>query len=114
MLPASAWAMSIAVVFGIGMGLCIPPLNSLMYLVTTAEFRGYNANMMMLVVHFGTFTGAFVGPLLIDVGGYSLFLMAATLLTLCGAVFFLMVNPAKEIVLEKQLEMNERATDCCG
>jgi hypothetical protein len=28
-------------------------------------------------------------------------------------VFFLMVNPAKETVLEKPLEMNER-TDCCG
>lgn len=114
MLPASAWAMSIAVVFGIGMGLCIPPLNSLMYLITTPEFRGYNANMMMLVVHLGTFTGAYVGSLLIDAGGYSLFLMAATLLTVCGAVFFLLVNPAKEIVLEKPLEMNERATDCCG
>jgi predicted MFS family arabinose efflux permease len=113
-LPIATWAMPIAVVFGIGMGLCIPPLNSLMYLVSKAEFRGYNANMMMLGVHLGTFTGASVGSLLIDIGGYNLFLMVATSLTVCVAVFFLLVNPAKEIVLEKSLELQKQGTDCCG
>jgi len=100
-MPSPAWSLFIAVVFGLGMGLCIPPLNSLMYLVAEPKFRGYNANMMMLTVHFGTFAGPFVGSLLIDAGGYSSFLLTATFLTICGAVFFLKTNPEKQIKRKK-------------
>ena len=94
----TAWILPIAVVFGCGMGLCVPPLNSLMYLVTNPPYRGYNANMMMLSVHFGNFMGPFVGAWIIDEGGYNLFLMFGILITVGAAVFFLIANPAKDIV----------------
>lgn len=94
-MPSPAWLFPIAVVFGLGMGLCIPPLNSLMYLVTTPEFRGYNANMMMLSLHLGNFAGPVVGTFIIDIGGYNLFLLVATLLTVCGTLFFIAVKPER-------------------
>jgi len=93
----TAWIFPIAVVFGLGMGLCVPPLNSLMYLVSSPRYRGYNANMMMLTLHFGTFTGPFVGSWIIDAGGYDLFLLIAALATLVCAGFFLIANPAGNI-----------------
>ncbi len=55
----ASWILPISTVFGIGMGLCVPPLNSLMYLVTRPQYRGYNASMMMLSIHFSTFMGRF-------------------------------------------------------
>lgn len=96
-MPTTEWIMAIAVIFGIGMGLCIPPLNSLMYLVSQPESRGYNANMMMFTLNFGTFAGPFMGSLLIDAGGYDLFLLFSVLMTICGTGFLIVVNPAKEI-----------------
>ena len=91
------WILYIAVVFGIGMGLCTPPLNALMYLVTKPEYRGYNANMMILAIHLGTFAGPFFGSWIIQTGGYDMFLMIAIMITLCGAGFFVVANPAKTI-----------------
>ena len=97
LIPVTTWFFPIAVVFGLGMGLCVPPLNSLMYLVTSPEYRGYNANMMMLSVHFGTFMGPFVGAWIIDAWGYDRFLVFAVIMTLGAAIFFLIANPAKDI-----------------
>ena len=92
-----AWIFPIAAVFGLGMGLCVPPLNSLMYLVTRPQYRGYNANMMMLAVHFGNFMGPFVGAWIIDAGGYDQFLSSAILISVGAAGFFSIANPAKTI-----------------
>lgn len=89
------WLLPIAVVFGLGMGLCVPALNSLMYLVTRPQFRGYNANMMMLALHLGSFTGPFAGAWIIDFCGYDQFLSFALLVTVTAAAFFLAVNPGK-------------------
>jgi len=89
------WLLPIAVVFGLGMGLCVPALNSLMYLVTTPQSRGYNANMMMLALHLGSFTGPFAGAWIIDFGGYDQFLSLALCVTVSAAAFFLVVNPRK-------------------
>jgi MFS family permease len=89
------WLFPIAVLFGVGMGLCVPPLNSLMYLVSEPQYRGYNANMMMLSIHFGTFVGPFAGACLIDAGGYELLLMAAAVLTVCTAILFINVDPSR-------------------
>ncbi len=96
-LPDPAWILPIAIVFGLGMGLCVPPLNSLMYLVTRPRYRGYNANMMMLTVHVGSFLGPFAGAWIIDVSGYDRFLGIALLMTLGAAGFFFIANPEKEI-----------------
>jgi MFS family permease len=96
-VPDSGWFFPIAAVFGLGMGLCVPPLNSLMYLVTKPRYRGYNANMMMLSVHFGNFAGPFVGAWIIDAGGYDRFLFASILISTSAAVFFLFANPAKYV-----------------
>jgi MFS family permease len=59
-----------AVLFGMGMGLCIPPLNALIYLHSEPHFREYNANMMILAMHSGSFVGPFGGSWLIASGGY--------------------------------------------
>ena len=93
----TAWIPLIAAVFGLGMGLCVPPLNSLMYLVSHPQYRGYNANMMMLSIHFGTFMGPFFGAWIIDAGGYDWFLFSAILITVSAAGFFLIVNPEKYV-----------------
>jgi predicted MFS family arabinose efflux permease len=91
------WLFPIAVLFGLGMGLCVPPLNSLMYLVSEPQYKGYNANMMMLSIHFGTFMGPFAGACLIDAGGYDLLLMTAAVLTVCTAVLFIKVDPSCQV-----------------
>lgn len=96
-MPDQTWLLPIAVLFGLGMGLCVPPLNALMYLNTSPKFRGYNANMMMLVLHIGSFVGAFFGSWIIDFGGYDQFLTVAAVIAVCAAGFFLLVNPAKDI-----------------
>lgn len=93
-LSDTMWILPIAVVFGLGMGLCVPALNSLMYLVTSPQFRGYNANMMMLALHLGSFMGPFAGAWLIDFGGYNQFLSFAIGVSVSAAVFFLAMNPA--------------------
>lgn len=97
LLHDTFWMLPTAVLFGSGMGLCVPPLNSLMYLVSEPKYRGYNANMMMLTIHFGTFMGPFAGSWIIDAGGYDLFLMLAALLTVCAAVLFLVVDPSRQV-----------------
>lgn len=96
-VPDATWILPIAALFGLGMGLCVPPLNSLMYLVTEPKYRGYNANMMMLSLHFGMFTGPFVGAWVVDAGGYALFLRLGTLLAVGAAAFFFITNPAQYI-----------------
>ena len=96
-MPNQTWLLPIAVLFGVGMGLCVPPLNSLMYLNTRPQYRGYNANMMMLVLHLGSFMGSFFGSWIIDFGGYDQFLTIAAGIAVSAAGFFLIVNPAKGI-----------------
>jgi len=98
-MPDQTWILPIAVLFGLGMGLCVPPLNSLMYLNTSPQFRGYNANMMMLVLHVGSFMGSFFGSWIIDSGGYNQFLVIAAVMAVGAAGFFWVVNPGKEIAM---------------
>lgn len=107
LMPSPSWTLYIAIIFGLGMGLCIPPLNSLMYLIAEPEFRGYNANMMMLTVHLGTFTGPFVGSMIITYGGYNTFLISAALLTICAALLLVKANPEKEIRKKNRLSAVE-------
>jgi len=70
----------LAILFGVGMGLCIPPLNALMYLHGESQFRGYNANMMLLAMHFGSFVGPYGGSMLIATGGYPIYCYATVAL----------------------------------
>lgn len=81
------WAFfATAVLFGAGMGLCIPPLNALLYHHGEPQFRGYNANMMLLVMHGGSFLGPSGGSLLIAAGGYPAYCMGAIALTLAASL----------------------------
>ncbi len=87
MLPwatSSLYFFMLAILFGIGMGLCVPPLNALMYQHSVPELRGYNANMMMLAMHFSSFIGPYIGTWLIVGGGYNLYCFAAVCLMLTG------------------------------
>ena len=91
------WILPIAVVFGMAMGLCVPPLNSLMYLVSQPKYRGYNSNIMMLSIHFGSFMGPFAGGWIIDAGGYDIFLTCAIFITVGAAALFFFLNPEKDV-----------------
>jgi len=82
----------IAALFGLGMGLCVPPLNSLMYLSTRTENRAFNANMMMLSLHFGTFCGPFVGSIVAESFGYQVFLFLAAAGTLAIAALLVIME----------------------
>lgn len=87
-----------AVLFGMGMGLCIPPLNALMYLHSEPHFRGYNANMMMLAMHFGSFAGPFGGSWLIANGGYPTYCLGTIVLILLATVTILFLMRLKQPV----------------
>ena len=89
---------AIAVLFGMGMGLCIPPLNALMYLNSEPQFRGYNANMMMLAMHFGSFAGPFGGSWLIATGGYPAYCLGTIGLILLAALVILSLMKWKQPV----------------
>lgn len=89
---------AIAALFGMGMGLCIPPLNALMYLHSEPHFRGYNANMMMLAMHFGSFAGPFGGSWLIAGGGYPAYCAGSIGLILLAAVAILFLMRWKQPV----------------
>ncbi len=67
--------------------------NALMYQVSAPEFRGYNANMLMLAVHCGSFLGPVVGGLLIEAGGYDLFFQGAMGVTVVAAGVMLVIRP---------------------
>ena len=92
---------AIAVLFGIGMGLCIPPLNALMYLNSEPQFQGYNANMMMLAMHFGSFAGPFGGSWLIATGGYPAYCMGTIGLILVASLVILSLMKWKQPVAGK-------------
>lgn len=91
-LNSEAELIPIAVVFGIGMGLSAPALNSLMFTVSESEYRGFNANMMMLTVHLGAFLGPLMGGIMVDLLGYSGFLWVAVAGTLGAALVFMLLG----------------------
>ncbi|WP_421903228.1 MFS transporter [Maridesulfovibrio sp.] len=85
----------IAVVFGIGMGLSAPALNSLMFVVSEPRFRGFNVNMMMFTVHMGSFLGPLIGGVAVDSMGYSGFLWIAAAGTAGTALVFMLLGRVK-------------------
>ncbi|WP_027723278.1 MFS transporter [Maridesulfovibrio zosterae] len=88
----------VATIFGIGMGLSSPALNSLMFTVSEPEYRSFNANMMMLTVHLGSFLGPLMGGVMVDLLGYEGFLWIAVLGTAGAAVVFTFVSRQSESV----------------
>ncbi len=97
LFPDPGAVLAIAVLFGLGMGFAVPPLNSLLYKVTPPERRGYNANIMLFTVHFGSFLGPFAGAWCIEVAGYDAFLAAGAVLTVLTALVFLAMRPERDI-----------------
>ncbi|MFW5499890.1 MULTISPECIES: MFS transporter [unclassified Maridesulfovibrio] len=85
----------IAVVFGIGMGLSAPALNSLMFVVSEPRFRSFNVNMMMFTVHMGSFLGPLIGGIAVDSMGYSGFLWIAAVGTAVTALAFFLLGRVK-------------------
>ena len=52
---------TIAVLYGLGVGMATPLLNSLMFIVSEQEYRGLNTNLMMEMVDAGFFLGPIAG-----------------------------------------------------
>lgn len=91
-LDSGQMILPIAVVFGTGMGLSAPALNSLMFTVSEPRFRGFNVNMMMFTVHLGSFLGPLVGGIIVDLAGYDGFLSSASAVTAGAAVIFMLIS----------------------
>ena len=77
----------IALLFGAGLGLGFPALNSLMFIYSEPRFRALNANLMMLALHMGYFIGPILGGSLVNHNGYTGFLLTWMALNL-GAFTF--------------------------
>lgn len=86
----------IAVVFGLGMGLSAPALNSLMFVVSEPRFRSFNVNMMMFTVHMGSFLGPLMGGIAVDCMGYGGFLWIAAGGTVATAVIFMLLGRVQD------------------
>jgi hypothetical protein len=69
-----------------------------MYLNSEPQFRGYNANMMMLAMHFGSFAGPFGGSWLIATGGYPAYCLGTIGLILLAALVILSLMKWKQPV----------------
>ncbi|WP_031484205.1 MFS transporter [Maridesulfovibrio frigidus] len=93
MLNDAKWLIPMAVMFGLGMGLCTPPLNALLYLSSDSKFRAFNANMMVLTIHCGSFFGPFMGSRIVEKTGYNFFLMSAAILTFIVGICFMVLVP---------------------
>ncbi|WP_432734965.1 MFS transporter [Maridesulfovibrio sp. FT414] len=91
-LSDEAMLLPIAAVFGIGMGLSAPALNSLMFTVSEPRFRSFNVNMMMFTVHMGSFLGPLLGGVMVDMFGYGGFLQMAAIGTGVAALVFLFMS----------------------
>ncbi|WP_415713717.1 MFS transporter [Maridesulfovibrio sp.] len=85
----------VAVIFGIGMGLSAPALNSLMFVVSEPRFRSFNVNMMMFTVHMGSFFGPLLGGIAVDSIGYNGFWDIAAAGTLGTALVFMLLGRVK-------------------
>lgn len=74
LVPLFGWAgiplvlFSMAVLYGSGIALSMPLLNSSMLQVSPPNLRAYNANLMMVAVDAGFFAGPFIGGALMAAG----------------------------------------------
>jgi len=91
-----------AIVFGLGMGVCAPALNTLVFLASEPSYRGFNANMMMLSLHLGAFAGPFFGSWTAEFFGYDVFLIAAASAGLLCGLSFLIFYPKKSSTSKEQ------------
>jgi MFS family permease len=67
----------VAVIFGLGMGVGYPSLNALMFSISEPQYRGLNANLMMMALQGGNFLGPVLGGAVLEVSGYSGFFLAS-------------------------------------
>ncbi|CCO24450.1 MFS transporter [Maridesulfovibrio hydrothermalis] len=93
-----------AVVYGTGVGIAVPLMNSLMFIISRPDYRGLNTNLMLEMVD----AGYFVGPALCGfaiASGLSritiLYCCAGLLVAAaCMLLFFLRLTKAKERVYD--------------
>ncbi|MYL83219.1 MFS transporter [Desulfovibrio aerotolerans] len=73
-----------AVLLGCGMGVGSPSLNAFMYELSEPEFKGLNANLMMLSLQGGSFLGPILGSAAVGLYGYDGFLLVGAGACLLG------------------------------
>lgn len=92
LVPLFGWAgiplvlFSMAGLYGVGMAMSMPLLNSSMLQVSPPNLRTYNANLMMVAVDAGFFAGPFVGGALMaaGLGHAALFCVSGGFMLLAG------------------------------
>jgi MFS family permease len=78
-----------AVLLGLGMGVGAPSLNALMFECSEPEYKGINANLMMLSLQGGNFIGPILGGLAVTLWGYDAFLLVGAAACLGGVILSL-------------------------
>ncbi|MCF8034860.1 MAG: MFS transporter [Desulfarculaceae bacterium] len=102
LLEGAYWIVPIAVIFGVGLALGFPSLNSLMYLHSEPRYRAMNANLMMMALQAGYFLGPMVGALVVAWGGYHAFFLVWVGLNLAGLISCVLVLRTPPVVVLKK------------
>ena len=84
-----------AVLLGCGMGVGSPSLNAFMYELSEPEFKGLNANLMMLSLQGGSFLGPILGSAAVGAYGYDGFLLVGACACLLGLAMSLGLGAAR-------------------
>jgi MFS family permease len=103
LIEGPAWVSPTAVIFGVGLAMGYPSLNSLMYLYSEPRYRAMNANLMMMALQGGYFLGPLLGGLVVSWFGYHAFFMVWLALNLVGfAVCTLVLRTPAAFTLKKR------------
>jgi MFS family permease len=84
-----------AVLLGCGMGVGSPSLNAFMYELSEPEFKGLNANLMMLSLQGGSFLGPILGAAAVAALGYDGFLLIGAVAGFAGIALSLGLGSAR-------------------
>lgn len=68
LVPVDSAFLSAALVFGLGMGVATPLMNSLMFLITRPDLRGLNINLMLQMVDLAYVIGPLLGGMIMSFG----------------------------------------------
>lgn len=93
----SWWLMILALLCGLGWGVCMPLLNALLFDISPVELRGLNQNLALLMLQAGFFLGPFLGGLLLGQGGYlAVFVGSGLLFSGAAGLVFAVRNRADD------------------
>jgi hypothetical protein len=94
-----------AALYGVGMALTMPLVNSSMLSISTPRMRTYNANLLMIAVDAGFFVGPFLGGAIMAADGSH-----AVLFGVSGAIMLaagVCVRPVARIMRQAEVQVRQ-------